>query len=183
MGDRPIADVNGVAPRMKRPAEARPLASSPCSMAEADAAYAGYMTRQELTDFLNMLLEAQRAGMKVTAMLVADPAAPPAQAEQLREMSKAEARFCAMLTDQVQRLGGAPSLETGAFEGKMRAISGFRERLALLDAGIHWVIRKLADALPRIREDDIHRDLRTMLEVHEHCRAVCRSLLGAQGEG
>lgn len=177
-GDRKAPDGKVGHPHAEDAPDVKPLASSPCSLAEADALYSGHMTRGELTAFLNLLLEAQRAGVKVMAMMVSDPAAPPSHTESLREMSKEEARFCAMLTDQVERLGGAPSTATGPFEDKMRALPDFAARLALLETGIAWVIRKLREALPRVREDDIHRDLRTMLEVHEHSRATCRALLG-----
>lgn len=179
MGDKPIAESEAAGREAREPAAVKPLASSPCSLAEADALYSGHLTRSELTAFLNLLLEAQRAGMKVMAMMVSDPAAPPSHADALREMSKEEARFCAMLTDQVERLGGAPSMETGPFEDKMRALPDFTARLALLESGIAWVIRKLRETLPRLREDDIHRDLRIMLEVHEQARATCRALLDA----
>lgn len=161
----------------EKPMDVKPLSSSPCSLAEADALWSGHMTRSELTAFLNVLLEAQRAGMKVMAMMVGDPAAPGSYVDSLREMSKEEARFCAMLTDQVERLGGAPSAATGPFEGKMRALPDFAARLALLEKGIDWVIRKLRETLPRIREDDIHRDLRNMLQVHEHVHATCQALV------
>lgn len=186
MGDnRPSADPRPDRTRSETgdPADAagvRPLASSPCSMAEADALYSGHMTRSELRGFLNLLLEAQRAGMKAMAMMVNDPAAPPSHTSCLREMSKEEARFCAMLTDQVERLGGQPTAATGAFAGKIEALSSFSARLKLLEQGIAWVIRQLQETLPRVREDDIHRDLRIMLEVHEQSRATCRALLEGQ---
>jgi Domain of unknown function (DUF6306) len=47
--------------------EAVPEVSSPaCSMHEADDAYMGYAGKDELIAFLNELLEAERAGVRVT---------------------------------------------------------------------------------------------------------------------
>jgi len=40
--------------------------SPACSMREADDVYMGYMTQDELIAFLNELLEAERAGARVT---------------------------------------------------------------------------------------------------------------------
>lgn len=42
------------------------VSSPACSMHEADEAYMGYASKDELVAFLNELLEAERAGARVT---------------------------------------------------------------------------------------------------------------------
>lgn len=170
---------------MKTPQVTKPLpddttvvASSPCSLSEADAAYAGYLTRGEVTDLLNMLLEAERAGVKVTARMARKGVGPgPELVAVLREVSKDEARFCAMLTGHLQRLGATASAATGDFQDKVMALETWPERLALLNRGQGWVARKLREALPQIRDDDLHRDLKDMLEVHERNIEICNRFL------
>lgn len=158
------------------------LASSPCSLSEADAAYAGYLTRGEVTDLLNMLLEAERAGVKVTARMARKGAAPGAElAAVLRDVSRDEARFCAMLTGHVERLGASASAVTGDFQDKVMALETWTERLALLNRGQGWVARKLREALPQIRDDGLHRDLKDMLEVHERNIEICNRVLKVSG--
>ena len=64
-------------------------------------------------------------------------------------------------------LEGAPSLKTGAFYEKAMAIPNLLERLAFLNRGQGWVVRKLKALLPTIRDETIHADLTAMLASHE----------------
>jgi hypothetical protein len=86
-----------------------PEFSSPaCSMHEVSDQYMGYADPNEVTAFLNELLEAERAGP-----------------------------------------------------------SDLRERIAFLNRGQGWVVRKLREMLPRVRDDRLHVDLSAMLRSHE----------------
>lgn len=40
------------------------------------------------------------------------------------------------------------------------------ERLAFLNSGQAWVVRKLEAPTPKVRDDRLHADLRTMLDSH-----------------
>lgn len=156
-----------------RSGESAAPASPPCSLAEADDAYAGYLTAGEVADFLNMLLEAERAGAKVTAHMARGVSDDPELAAVLKDVSRDEARFCAMLGGHVQRFGAQPSMATGDFQDKVLALESGLERLQLLNRGQGWVARKLKEMLPRIRDDDLHRDLKDMLAVHERNIEIC----------
>src|SRR3546814_18993063 len=78
-----------------------------------------------------------------------------------------EARVCAMLSRHVARLGGSPSRTTGAFYDKVVALESPDERIALLNRGPGWVVRKLRAAKGRVAHGALLRDLQDMLEVHE----------------
>lgn len=150
------------------------LASPPCSMAELDPAARGYMSRPELLDLLRQLLEGERAGARaVGAMSREETAGSPT----LRAIAMDEARYCAMLTRHIVRLGGTPSRETGAFYDKLMAVQDPAQRLDLLNRGQGWVVRKLREALPKIEDDALHRDLAEMLDVHERNIAHCSTLM------
>lgn len=141
--------------------------SSPvCSANEADAAYMGYASREEIVAFLNVLLEAERAGARVTLRTSIKAAEP-----QIRALAEAihhdEARWCTMLQDWVQRLGGMPSPHVGAFYDKAMVIADLRDRLAFLNKGQAWVVRKLTEMLPKVRDEALYRDLDAMLKSHE----------------
>jgi hypothetical protein len=144
-----------------------PEFSSPaCSMHEASDAYMGYADQDEVTTFLNELLEAERAGARVT-LESARAAGNGPLAELLRTIQRDEARWCAMLHRHVKTLGEKPSPNMGAFYGKAMAISDLRERIAFLNRGQGWVVRKLREKLPRVRDGRLHTDLSAMLRSHE----------------
>jgi hypothetical protein len=152
--------------------------SSPACLAhEADDAYMGYATRQELAAFLNELLEAERAGTGV-ALRSGEAAKGTAFAELLHVVHRDEARWCAMLLKQLKRMGEPASTKVGAFQEKALAIQDLPERIAFLNRGQGWVVRKLKEMLPKVRDDELHRDLKDMLDAHEVNIERARTLLG-----
>jgi hypothetical protein len=72
-----------------------------------------------------------------------------------------------MLLKQLKALGAPASGKVGAFEGKAMAIAGLPERIAFLNRGQAWVVRKLKEMLPKVRNEGLHRDLSDMLHAHE----------------
>jgi len=145
----------------------RPAPSSPACLAhEADDAYMGYATKDELAAFLNELLEAERAGTGV-ALRSAEAASGTKFADLLRDVHDDEARWCAMLLKQLKVLGVPASTKVGAFQDKALAIEALPERIAFLNRGQGWVVRKLREMLPKVRDDALHRELSEMLQAHE----------------
>ena len=145
----------------------RPEPSSPaCFAHEADDTYMGYATKDELAAFLNELLEAERAGTGV-ALRSAQAAAGTKFADLLHDVHRDEARWCAMLLKQLKALGAPASTRIGAFEGKAMAIEKLEDRLTFLNRGQGWVVRKLKEMLPKVRDEALHRDLLDMLRSHE----------------
>ena len=151
-------------------------ASPPCQMHEADPAYFGYLGTAEVVDLLNLLLEGERAGVRAATEL-----RRMAEAEGLtplvRQVGEGEAWSCAMLDRHIARLGGAPSHAVGRFYDKFVAIEGLAERLAFLNRGQEWVIRKLREELPRIADERLRADLDEMLRLHETNVAACETAL------
>jgi hypothetical protein len=107
---------------------------------------------------------------------MSNEAAMPAAGMVLRDVARDEARFCAMLTTQIRRLGGVPSLATGAFYDKVMALTDADQRLDLLNRGQGWVVRRLQEALPRIDDAALRADLQEMLDVHVRNIAACTRL-------
>ena len=140
--------------------------SSPvCYGAQADDAYLGYASREEILAALDELLEAERAGTRV-ALASARSLEGAAYRDLMQAVRDDEARWCAMLSRQIKRLNGLPSRKTGAFHQKALAIAEPFERLAFLNRGQAWVVRKLEALTPRVRDDALHADLRAMLDSH-----------------
>jgi nitronate monooxygenase len=146
-------------------AEAVELASPACLAHEMDDRYMGFVAPDELLAALNELLEAERAGARVTLRTAGE--APDALKGLVAAIHRDEARWAGVLTAAIQRLRGTPSTQTGAFYGKAMAIADIPARLAFLNRGQGWVVRKLTALLPTIRDDAIHAELAAMLASHE----------------
>jgi nitronate monooxygenase len=163
-----VAEAEAMLPRDHAPAAAAAdhLSSPVCYAGESSDRYAGYATREELIVFCNELLEAERAGARITARSAAE-AADPATRALLRDIQKDEAHWCAVMRKWIAHLGGEASPEVGAFFGKCLAIADLGERIAFINRGQGWVVKKLREMLPRVRDDAMHADLKAMLKGHE----------------
>jgi len=152
--------------KVVRPAEPVQLASPACLAHEMDDRYMGFAARDELLPALNELLEAERAGARVTLAIAKEIAGGDLKPLVLA-IHRDEARWCGVLTRAIHRLQGTPSSKTGAFHDKALAIADLPARLAFLNRGQGWVVRKLRVLLPTIRDEAIHADLSAMLMSHE----------------
>lgn len=142
------------------------LSSPACSIREADSVYMGYVTETEILSFLDELLEAERAGVRITresARAIDDNAI----SDLLLAIQRDASRWCAMLFKQIKARGEIPSPKTGAFYGKAMTIRDIAQRIELLNRGQRWVARKLREMLPRVRDDQLYSDFAEMLHSHE----------------
>ncbi len=142
----------------------------------------GYADREEILAALNELLEAERAGTRV-ALGSTKAMQSASYADLIRLVQRDEANWCAMLTRQIQRLGGTPSGHTGAFHEKAMAIADPLERLVFLNRGQGWVVRRLEKLMPRVRDDALHEDLREMAANHRENIEGVEAFLKANGAG
>jgi hypothetical protein len=154
-------------------------ASPPCYAHEVDPAYFSGpvpMQREELIAFLNTLLEAERAGAKTIAYYLQSDCG-----ETLRPLLTAvghdESRYAALLARLVREQGGIPSMVTGSFFDKARTLGGTEERLTFLNRGQGWVVRKLAEVLPRLTDPSIRTALAEMHEVHLQNIKKCENVV------
>jgi hypothetical protein len=157
------------------PAAAEP-ASPVCYAGEMGPAYGGYFTDAELVALLELLLEGERAGERATALLAAECPSNEA-AILLASIKRDETRFAGMLAWLIGKLGARPSDKIGAFYDKIVAVEGFGARVKLLNRGQAWVVRKLDESLPRVRDDRIHAALKGMRGAHEVNVARCDALI------
>ncbi|MGE3771281.1 MAG: 5-formyltetrahydrofolate cyclo-ligase [Gammaproteobacteria bacterium] len=155
-------------------------ASSPCQMAAVDPAYMGFLRDDEVVALLNELLTAERAGARGVATM-----AKRAEVEDghslLQAVARDEASFCAMLSRHLKRLHAEPTQVTGSFYDKLVAMDDYLQQLAFLNRGQCWVVRKLREALPRVRDAELAGDLRHMLDVHVRNIEACDGVLAGLG--
>ena len=164
---------------MTKPTKDEPIevTSPACSMHTADEVYMGYAGPDELIAFLNELLEAETAGARVTLMSARE-AGTGEVADLMQAIHHDEARWCAMLTRHIKLRGATPSPNVGAFYEKAMAIAGLGARITFLNRGQGWVVRKLREMLPRVRDEALHRDFDEMLQSHETNISLANDLSG-----
>lgn len=120
---------------------------------------------QQLESFLNTLGEAERAGGRVLHELT-ELAGSFELRELLKKAGHDEGYWAGELAAHVRRLGGTASNQTGDFVDKVRAVENFRAKLELLNRGQRWVIRKIEENLPSMRDEPLRAFLRVMTKGH-----------------
>jgi hypothetical protein len=134
------------------------------------------MTAEEYGAFLNMLLEAERAGAKLLSAYLDELPADFAGREAVRAVQRDEARNCAVLLELLRASGTAPSSATGNFYEKGLAVQGWPERFEFLNRGQAWVAKRLAKALPEV-PDSARAALQEMHDSHLDNIRKCETLL------
>ncbi len=138
----------------------------------------GELSPDELRALLEELLAAERAGVKVAAVL-RDEHPPGAMHTLLREVCAVEAESCALLARALRVLGVPAAARVGAFATKALAVEGRRARIAYLQRGQRWVVRRLEEVIPRVAHPEVASALRNMLELHDANVAACDRALAS----
>ena len=135
-----------------------------------------------VTDRLNELLEAERAGVETLSRLFPEARSPQMQTlfEQVRND---EAWSCAGLVRSITTIGGAPSDKKGDFAEKVLREPNLADRLRLLNRGQGWVVKRLdgllAEALPASVSDFLTEMKTRHLANIEACERLAESLKAA----
>ena len=133
-----------------------------------------------LGEFLNRMLEAERAGAKALVVFLDSFSRNSKEWKILRRVQADEAHNCALIGKLLERGGNAYSHATGEFYAKAVALSGRRQRIEFLLRGLGWAVREIDQAMPRIDDPEIRTTLRLMRDSHarsiEACAAAARSL-------
>lgn len=138
--------------------------------------------RDALLALLNELLEAKRAGARVASETAA--AIDDSELHRLvASIRRDEAHWCAIVVDAIRSLDATPTHATGAFYEKAMAIEDLPGRLAFLNRGQRWVVRKLQALLPTLAQPDMHHALTQMLVAHEKNIGSVDALLRLKGTG
>ncbi|KWK78155.1 2-nitropropane dioxygenase [Burkholderia ubonensis] len=122
--------------------------------------------RDALLAVLDELLEAERAGARVASETAAEIHDPELH-RLVAGIRLDEAHWCSVLVDAIRSLNATPTCKTGAFYEKAMAIDDLAERMAFLNRGQRWVVRKLQALLPTLDNPEIHHALTLMLVSHE----------------
>lgn len=123
--------------------------------------------RREILLRLDELLEAERAGARVTLRSARHTDNEPLRST-IESIHHDEVRWCAMLSRIIRGLQATPSTRTGAFYDKAMAVEDLNERMDFLNRGQGWVVKKLRELLLLVDETEpaMRRDLDDMLAAH-----------------
>ncbi|MGE4335152.1 MAG: DUF6306 domain-containing protein [Pigmentiphaga sp.] len=141
------------------------LASPVCYANEREDDHTAEALQPQILARLDELLEAERAGARLTLRTAAE--LPDASLRELIDLvHHDEVKWCSMLARHIRNLQGIPSTRTGAFYDKAIGIGDLPERLAFLNRGQGWVVRKLRELIPMVADPGIVRELGEMLDAH-----------------
>ncbi|MEQ8860888.1 MAG: DUF6306 domain-containing protein [Pseudomonadales bacterium] len=152
--------------------EPRGYASPVCYAHEFDVPP---LTLDEVAVRLNDLLEGERAGAR--GLIDMKAGRDDELGRLLDAVARDEARFCAMLSHHLTRLGYAPSHETGEFYDKLARREDLDAKLRLLDRGQSAVVRLLDELMPSVDDSRLLADLREMRDVHVRNLEKCAAYL------
>src|SRR5581483_784496 len=124
------------------------------------------MRDAELDDFLNRMLEAERAGARALVVFMDDWARNGPEWKTLRAVHEDEAHNCALIGEQLKRRGRDYSHATGGFYAKAVEVKGARERIGFLVRGLKWAVREFEQALPEIGDPEVRKLFQGMKERH-----------------
>ena len=138
------------------------------------------LSAQELGEFLNRMLEAERAGAKALLVFMDEHERQGEAWKMLRRVQAAEAHNCALLGKLLEHGGKDYSHATGGFFDKAVAVRGRRARLEFLIRGLRWALREFDQTLPRIDSPETRATIGGMRDSHSRsidaCTAVARTL-------
>ena len=119
----------------------------------------------ELLKALNELLEAERAGARVTLESLKDLSIPEYR-PLISDIQQDEVRWCKMLMGIIRSYDSLPSSNTGNFYEKAMAIADLNERLVFINRGQAWVVKRLKALIPLVSDQNVVNKLTEMLEAH-----------------
>ena len=101
-------------------------------------------------DFLNRMLEAERAGAKALVVFMDEHPRNGEAWTVLRRIQSDEAHNCALIGRLLEKEGAPYSHATGEFYDKAVAVEGRRERIEFLVRGLGWAVKRFEESLPAL---------------------------------
>ena len=127
-------------------------------------------------DFLNEMLEAERAGAKALVVFMDEHPRNGESWKVLRAIQNDEAHNCVMIGELLKRAGHDYSHATGKFYDKAIAVKGKRERIEFLTRGLRWAVKRFEQALPKL-EPQARNTFTKMRDSHLRSIAACERVL------
>ena len=136
------------------------------------------MSISSQADFLNRMLDAERAGAKALVVFMDDHPRHGEAWKVLRAIQNDEAHNCALIGRLLEKEGTPYSHATGEFYDKAVAVQGARARIEYLVRGLKWAVKRFEEAAPTLGPEarDVFAKMR---DSHLRSIAACERVLQA----
>ena len=131
-----------------------------------------------MSDFLNQMLEAERAGARALVVFMDDFPRNSETRKILRAIQADETHNCALIGKLLEKSGAPYSHATGEFYNKAVAVQGRRERIEFLVRGLKWAVKRFEETLPTLTPEA--RNVFTkMRDSHLRSISACERVIKA----
>lgn len=138
------------------------VSSSPCSLADTNPAYNGFLTHDQLRELLLSLLHAETTSVRICELSQA-LAKTDAQREMLQATRQSRTASCEHLAHALRSIGVRPDQTNG----EPREIASLQDGLDMLDQMLRRVTSQITAALPGISEAAVLKQLAAILQGAE----------------
>jgi nitronate monooxygenase len=135
------------------------------------------LTDMESGDFLNGMLEAERAGAKALVVYLDSYPRNSQHWKILRQVQADEAHNCALIGKLLEKSGTPYSHATGEFFEKAIAIKEPKAQIEFLVKGLRWAVKRLEESLTKIKDPETLSVLQPMRDSHLRSIAACEALV------
>jgi hypothetical protein len=132
--------------------------------------------QQKLIVFLNTLLEAERAGVKVLSDMIREVEDGNIKS-MMREFLADEGMNCQILSTLIKHHNGEPSGNTGNFVNKIKSLNNQKEKIELLIKGQEWVAKQIRNNRALLNPGSLSFFLESIKVQHEENVDAMRKLL------
>jgi nitronate monooxygenase len=130
----------------------------------------------DANDFLNRMLEAERAGAKALVVYLDSYPRNSESWKILRQVQADEAHNCALIGKLLEKSGTPYSHATGEFFDKAISIKEQKARIEFLVKGLRWAVKRLEESLLQIKDPETLSVIQRMRDSHLRSIAACEAL-------
>jgi len=131
----------------------------------------------DANDFLNRMLEAERAGAKALVVYLDSYPRNSESWKILRQVQADEAHNCALIGKLLEKSGTPYSHATGEFFENAIAIEGQKARIEFLVKGLRWAVKRFEESLLKIKDPETLSVIQRMRDSHLRSIAACEALV------
>ena len=130
----------------------------------------------DTNDFLNRMLEAERAGAKALVVYLDSYPRNSESWKVLRQVQADEAHNCALIGKLLEKSATPYSHATGEFFEKAISIKEPKAQIEFLVKGLRWAVKRLEESLLKIKDPETLSVIQKMRDSHLRSIAACESL-------
>jgi len=131
----------------------------------------------DANDFLNRMLEAERAGAKALVVYLDSYPRNSQSWKILRQVQADEAHNCALIGKLLEKSGTPYSHATGEFFEKAISIKEPKARIEFLVRGLRWAVKRFEESLLKIKDPETLSVIQRMRDSHLRSIAACEALV------